>query len=168
MILELEKLPADHSRLTGDEVVRFRDVGGEDSRVDCHVELDVNRIGDTFYVDVALTGYIPTSCHRCLKEFRYRITPSFTVVIRRSREMPDRDGEGDDDFVTIPYGTTEFSLDRHIYENVVVDIPMQIVCDDNCRGLCTVCGTNLNEGTCDCQKAADPRWNQLRKLNDTP
>jgi uncharacterized protein len=31
-----------------------------------------------------------------------------------------------------------------------MDLPIQVLCDPNCRGLCSQCGANLNEGDCGC------------------
>jgi uncharacterized protein len=45
----------------------------------------------------------------------------------------------------------------------VVSVPMVILCADDCRGLCPVCGANRNRDACRCQSAADPRWNALRR-----
>jgi uncharacterized protein len=45
---------------------------------------------------------------------------------------------------------------------------MKPLCDSECRGLCPVCGTNLNRGTCECKRDwDDPRFAVLKTLGTT-
>jgi uncharacterized protein len=54
-----------------------------------------------------------------------------------------------------------------IREEGIVAVPMQVLCQPDCKGLCPECGQNLNEGTCDCvQESIDPRLASLRSLLD--
>lgn len=165
MILDLEKLSSDE-RITGDEVVICPDVGGEESRILCHIELDVRKSGDTYYIRADLSGEIKTSCHKCLESATARVSPTFDLVVQRvnPRAAAEQVPPGED-FIRLPAGQNRLELDQYIYENLVVDIPMKITCREDCEGLCAGCGVNLNVGSCRCKKSADPRWNQLKKLN---
>ena len=56
-------------------------------------------------------------------------------------------------------------LDPILREQVLLALPGYPVCQDGCKGLCTVCGTNLNERECGCdRKVPDPRWAGLAKV----
>jgi uncharacterized protein len=55
-------------------------------------------------------------------------------------------------------------LTEVLRQNVLVAIPVHIVCREDCRGLCPTCGKNLNEGDCDCTAEPDPRWAALQAL----
>ena len=164
MMLDFEKLSSDE-RMTGDEVVIFRDIAGEDNRIRCHINLTVRKSGGTYYVHADLTGEFSTRCHKCLESIPCRVTPSFELVVQRvdPRVEPGQ-GSADDDFITLPAGHNRLELDQHIYENLVVDIPMKITCTDNCKGLCSGCGANLNREECRCTAVPDPRWHELKKL----
>ena len=48
-----------------------------------------------------------------------------------------------------------------IRANICALIPMKILCTDDCKGLCHICGKNLNEEQCECEKPIDPRFAQL-------
>lgn len=51
-------------------------------------------------------------------------------------------------------------------EQILLDMPQQFFCMEECQGLCQKCGTNLNEGDCDCSDTEiDPRWAALQNLN---
>jgi uncharacterized protein len=56
-------------------------------------------------------------------------------------------------------------LDPILREQVLLALPGYPVCQEGCKGLCTVCGANLNERECGCdRKVPDPRWAGLAKL----
>ena len=55
-------------------------------------------------------------------------------------------------------------LQEVLRQDVLVAIPVHVVCCPDCRGLCATCGKNLNEGDCDCKTEPDPRWAALQAL----
>jgi uncharacterized protein len=61
--------------------------------------------------------------------------------------------------------------DRHILDlaevlrqDVLIVMPMHVLCSNDCRGLCPSCGQNLNEGNCNCTPEPDTRWSVLLDL----
>ena len=59
-------------------------------------------------------------------------------------------------------------LDPILREQVLLSLPEYPVCQEGCKGLCSVCGKNLNEGECGCdRKVPDPRWAGLAKVKLT-
>ncbi len=58
-----------------------------------------------------------------------------------------------------------FKLEPILHEQVLLATPLQTLCRPDCRGLCSQCGQNLNEGTCHCSASADdPRLAALETL----
>ena len=55
----------------------------------------------------------------------------------------------EDDFATAFYENDQIDLGQLMREQLYLAVPMKPLCDDACRGLCPVCGTNLNRGACD-------------------
>ena len=55
-------------------------------------------------------------------------------------------------------------LSEVLRQNVLVALPLHVLCRPDCCGLCSTCGKNLNEGPCECQVESDPRWAVLRDL----
>ncbi|HIC96028.1 TPA: DUF177 domain-containing protein, partial [Candidatus Bipolaricaulota bacterium] len=56
-------------------------------------------------------------------------------------------------------------LTEVVRQNILVSIPMKILCRPDCAGLCPHCGHNLNEGPCGCEvEEIDPRWAALKEL----
>jgi uncharacterized protein len=55
-------------------------------------------------------------------------------------------------------------LSEVLRQDVLIALPLHVLCRSDCRGLCPNCGQNLNEGPCDCTVEPDPRWAQLAEL----
>ena len=56
-------------------------------------------------------------------------------------------------------------VDKLISDEIVVALPTKVLCREDCRGLCSVCGQNLNHGTCDCDRhTGDPRMAAIQDI----
>jgi len=76
----------------------------------------------------------------------------------------DADNEKED-VVFIHPDTDKIDLDEYIRDYAVLAVPMKNLCSEDCKGLCSKCGKNLNEGTCNCnEENIDPRWESIQKL----
>ena len=79
-------------------------------------------------------------------------------------------GEGEkeveeEDLSTAFYDDQKIDLAQLMREQFYLALPMKPLCGDGCRGLCPVCGTNLNRGTCDCNREwEDPRLAVLKNM----
>ena len=92
---------------------------------------------------------------RCLERAR----PTFAVDVREVN-VP---GGGDE--LTSPYvnEASELDLRAWAHDALVLTVPDQILCREDCAGLCPVCGVNLNEEPDHVhEKEPDPRWAALR------
>ena len=59
----------------------------------------------------------------------------------------------------------EIDITSSIKRNLLLNLPMKVVCKEDCKGLCSICGSNLNHGDCGCDKThIDPRFESLRSL----
>jgi uncharacterized protein len=66
------------------------------------------------------------------------------------------------------YSGKEINLEPVVREQLILALPPYPVCRESCKGLCSVCGTNLNEKECGCdRKVPDPRWAGLDKFRNT-
>jgi uncharacterized protein len=58
-------------------------------------------------------------------------------------------------------------IDELVAEELLLAVPDQVLCDNNCKGLCPVCGVDRNSIDCECQTAeVDSRWAGLKQLID--
>ena len=152
---------------------------GDGRRIDAGVRVDPLQLAGQRYpvtgnrvvarVDVSrtVTGYalrlrfdapLEGPCMRCMDD----ASPSVSVDAREV-EQP---GEGED--LHSPYlDQGVLDLAAWARDALVLAVPGQIVCREECRGLCPVCGANLNDADPEQhrhEQAGDPRWAKLRDL----
>ena len=120
-------------------------------------------------------------CKRCLIDVHVDLPVSFDLnlipraELQSSRETPEDDesspaaGSFELDQVNLEvFDGKRIDLDPILREQVLLALPISVVCREDCRGLCAVCGQNLNEEECGCErKVPDPRLSSLKdiKLN---
>jgi uncharacterized protein len=166
MKIDLRQLREPSGSVSGTDRVEFTDAAGDETTVDCDVVATYNHAGGACYLHVRARGRYDTVCHRCLDAAGVALDVEFDVVVRRGVDRAGSRGDesADNHYIMIGANEHEVSLHPLIRENVVVDIPMLILCSDDCKGLCPRCGTNRNHGACRCEPAPDPRWEALRRL----
>ena len=99
--------------------------------------------GKAFTVEGKATAAVHTNCARCTKQFIERIDFSFS-----ERFVKGEDEASDDE--TYPYLGDELLLDKAVLDNLFLELPIAGVCREDCKGLCPVCGADLNTTKCDC------------------
>jgi uncharacterized protein len=58
-----------------------------------------------------------------------------------------------------------FEIDDLVREVIILAVPLKPLCSEDCKGLCPICGTDLNRSQCSCvKKETDPRWDKLKGL----
>jgi uncharacterized protein len=117
--------------------------------------VDAERAGEEIRISGTLTGGVELSCSRCLEPARCGISRSFELFfLQREKEMFDEDDDvelSEDDMRTSYFEGTQLDIGDIIREQVLLSLPMKVLCTVDCRGLCLVCGTNLNLNTCHCR-----------------
>jgi uncharacterized protein len=97
------------------------------------------------------------TCDRCAADFsRTFIVPLEHVLVT---ELNDDDN---DEFIVVD--SFHYDLEPLVREDVVLALPMKVLCREDCVGICHRCGKDLNDGPCDCGRDYDPRWDALQQL----
>lgn len=114
-----------------------------------------------------LTVTMSAACDRCLEPAAIPVERKFDLVYVPAAETASG-GEKEVDQGGIEVGYYEgpgLELNDVLREVVLLAIPMQLTCMEECKGICPVCGQNRNQGDCDCQpNAGDDRWSKLRSI----
>lgn len=106
-------------------------------------------------------------CDRCLEPALYPIDADFELYYRPvtegyGEEKAIDEGEAEMGF----YEGDGVELNDVLREFILLTLPMQRVCREECKGICPVCGQNRNQKECACQGVtADDRWAALKHLN---
>ena len=114
------------------------------------------------------TVEMSAQCDRCLGGARFPLEGSFDLFYRpMSFIAKDEEIEIEEDETEIGfYEGGGLELEDILKEQVLLSLPMQRVCSEDCKGICHVCGKNRNETECDCHadNQGNERWGALRKL----
>lgn len=117
-----------------------------------------NRTG-IVYLNAVADFLIDSLCDRCAAPVKRE--QSITVEHILVNRLNDEDN---DEFYLVE--DMHFNLDELVREDVLLSLPLKILCKDDCKGVCPMCGTNLNESTCECKEPGDPRLEALKKFLD--
>lgn len=168
MLLDLSKIRTAHERY---EKVYQADAFASDGefRVVEPVSLasDIFKDKEQFRLAGDVKTVLELPCSRCLEPFRSPVDAHFDL---RYQPRSHNAGEGEreieeDDLTTAFYENDEIDLGQLMQEQFYLSLPMKPLCREDCRGLCPVCGKNLNRETCDCRRDwEDPRFAALREL----
>lgn len=170
MLLNLNNIRTAHDRY--EKVYRPEAFGGDQGgfRIIEPVSLAFDIFKDK--AQFRLAGGVQTAlelvCGRCLEPFTLPINAPFDL---RYQPHTTNTGEGereieDDDLSTAFYENDVIDLGQLMREQFYLALPMKPLCSNTCRGLCPVCGTNLNRDTCVCTRDwEDPRLAVLKTLN---
>lgn len=125
------------------------------------IDLQVTRV----LKEVTVTGNvqlsIQTSCSRCVEPVRIELSPYVSLVLSPADKISDED----DDLEHETYRDDEIDLSNYLMEQIAISLPVKVVCNEDCKGLCAICGTNLNQETCTCEsEKVDPRFAILKNL----
>lgn len=144
----------------------FKEVKIEEEAVDIELEdreimisepaqmkFQIVNTDESFLVTGKIDLNLAVKCSRCLKAFDMQLNIEIEETVSKDRI------EGGSEAV--------IDIEEEINDNIMVAIPMQPICDEECAGLCPNCGKNLNEGDCDCfMHTVDPRLAKLEELLD--
>ena len=101
-------------------------------------------------------------CARCLCDVQGSFSLSLDKTVAQADVAKDMDEDTLDDHAVIEDGFLD--LDEQLLDLLFMEFPYKILCDEDCKGLCPTCGTNLNEHQCDCTEQLDPRLAPLADL----
>ena len=154
--------------------LRVDDLGHDDieSVSGVHVTLTAskgNRPGE-YLVEGRFRFMADLNCARCLEPVPFASESDFAVRFRPhpSVDSPDHEVEIEEgDLEVEHYTEPTLSLERLAAEQIELALPMKLVCDDACLGLCPTCGANRRTKPCDCgADQVDERWQALASLRD--
>jgi uncharacterized protein len=153
------------------------------------------KVSGQVHLKGGFSALVQAPCKRCLKDVSLEVPVAFTLrMVAEPRREDDEDDEQpglaakgpprkhhhkkDDDHAASEAGSFELDavdaepfdgktidLDPIVREQLLLALPVAVVCREDCKGLCAACGQDLNESDCGHggQRELDPR---LAKLKD--
>lgn len=108
-----------------------------------HVEFDISVGTEDFLLLGSVNGGFRLNCSRCLTSFISSFEQDLESVF--------------------PKTTVELDAGEEIRQDIVLAVPEKPVCKPDCKGLCPICGINLNTNSCKCEA---PKANPFAKLGE--
>jgi uncharacterized protein len=110
---------------------------------------------------------VEIECTRCLTPIKRELDIVFDVdfidreLFPEGKETHLENGDLDTDVIE----GNELDLTQVAREQILLNLPEQVLCREDCKGICPTCGSDLNEGDCTCSDDnIDPRWAALKDL----
>ena len=139
------------------------DFSAHEISVQCIVKKDLKNVS----VEGEASTGLELKCSRCLEKFYFPVRTKFTYVLIPA-ESTGEEVEKElthEDFNFGFYRDNVIELDQIVVEQIILQIPVKPLCKDTCRGLCPVCGVNLNTEKCNHQtKIIDSPFAVLKNL----
>lgn len=155
-------------KVTGAEIVLDGDIElgnieflGESYRFDTPLKIKgkIYNNGQSLTLTANVKGKMKTECARCLKELETDVDFEIHELLSKREEGVETDGE------IILFDGHEVDLSEVVRDRFLMNISGRYLCSEDCKGLCPVCGHDLNEGDCGCSgETIDPRWQALADI----
>ncbi len=126
--------------------------------------------GEEVRVHGKVETVLGTECDRCLGLAKFPVAAAFDLFYKpvdknvTAEEVAIDEGEAEMGFYELP----GLVLEDILREQLLLQLPMQRVCSETCKGICPECGVNRNEVECGCglvrAQSTDERWKALQSL----
>lgn len=126
-----------------------------------HYDLSASHTGDGILVSGTVRADVSVPCSRCLEEFDSVLGGDVSLYY-----VFESEDERDDE-VEVLVGTS-LDVQSIVWSTLTESAPFAPVCDEACKGICPICGTDLNAGSCECdmESVEDSPFAALRGMFD--
>ncbi|MBF0472753.1 MAG: DUF177 domain-containing protein [Nitrospirae bacterium] len=150
MIINLKEIPDDGVKIEFDVKLPSDEFISEGL---LKSKLFIRNLGGMIVINGDINASLLLNCNRCLNEFKDELNLSVNITCVQSEESTlDSRQLMNDELDVCFYTDDEIDMDVLASEFLINSLPMKILCKEECLGLCSVCGINLNEQTCLCSK----------------
>lgn len=127
------------------------------------VEAEVQTVEQDFLVDLKVAGEGAFVCDRCGKDFKRRVDGTVQTLFSYGTELRS----ADEDVKNLQPADRFLDITQDAQDALALVLPVKVLCSDECKGLCPVCGADYNIETCECtQKPETPAspWDALKQI----
>ena len=124
------------------------------------VDIQLHAVPVSGMIEVSGTAEVPIqiSCTRCLQEFDTPLRARFELTFVREAPLVHDEADEEielsaDDLGLIEVPGDEIDLRQPIAEQLILALPIKALCREDCKGLCSQCGADLNLEPCGCEKS---------------
>ena len=124
----------------------------------------IRKVQDNIFFAGSLETVLDAQCCRCLEEAYLPLKAEFSHTLLPEAGTAKEEIELKTEDLEVGYYSGEvIDLVPIILEQILLHVPMKILCNESCKGLCSHCGINLNTASCDCRSGfIDERLSVLK------
>ena len=117
-------------------------------------EVKIKRAGRSVLIKGKVQTTLRLQCVRCLRELSYPLSTTYELTLHPLKEAPSEEETelGSEEMESSFFEGGEIHLSEIACEQIFLEIPYQPLCQQGCKGLCPVCGKDLNLSACECVK----------------
>ena len=126
------------------------------------VQVFIQKVDHDLLMDIHIKGWGYFLCDRCGETIKRDIKGRLQIIFTSDR---DKIEDENDDYKWWNGSADGIDITQEVLDAIMLDIPVKILCKENCKGICIQCGQNLNEKQCRCiQETGDSRWDALKDI----
>jgi uncharacterized protein len=125
--------------------------------------------GPEVHVSGAVETRVNVECDRCLKILEIPVSTSFRLQYITGQEYESSHVAEltSEEMAVAVFDGEAIDVDEIVREQILLALPDRALCREDCKGLCSICGTDLNGGSCNCEASdLDPRWAALKNFKN--
>ena len=169
MIIDLNALGERSKHVDIEIVPNEIDFGLENVRAASPIRLSCEIEHSDFRTDVTgnIAAKFEIDCTRCLDAVKVPLDIDIDVEFVDAEHFgtPGEHEIDAKDLGTDVLPSEHLDLRDLVREQILLNLPERVFCNDDCKGLCEICGTNRNLKDCNCREVeVDPRWSALKDL----
>ncbi|TNF56452.1 DUF177 domain-containing protein [bacterium] len=134
---------------------------------DVEVSFKAMKFGERVMIEGRAETTATLGCSRCLNNFSFPVNITFNteyIPLRETGEESEHELTAEELDVGT-YINDQIDLIEVVRGHILLSLPMKPLCNEQCKGICSHCGKNFNEGDCECRNDyIDPRLEPLKKL----
>lgn len=128
--------------------------------VSCTATID--RIGPALYIQLTFIAYFILPCARCLEEYKETIQGDFRMILQEKEGSHGSAPEDDTADFYFDSEHTQVDISPLIFDEIMTALPLKPLCKQDCKGIEFVQSVKKTD-----EKEPDPRWEALKKLQQT-
>ena len=156
MRLNLQEITESEKQVEFSHVIRLVEKGADKEDWDYRFPEPVwtrvrfHRSGTTLIFSGEVRALAQGHCSRCLEPYRIEIEKPFRLSLIPALQHRGGIRLNVEDLDQGFYAGNDIDLGHLVQEEVILELPIRPLCKEECLGLCSECGGNLNEGGCSC------------------
>ncbi len=127
----------------------------------------IRQEGRRVHVSGRVVGRVEVECDRCLRLIELPVDSDFKLEFVTAEDYQAQEAVEltEDDLDLSIFDGEVIDVDDLITEELQLAVPDHVLCKNDCKGICPVCGVDRNSVSCACETTeVDPRWAGLKEL----